>query len=607
MLGPTEHPRAAEGGHYDTGPAGAIPLLPNEIADQLTDAPDPETYRTLTPGELDDNAKRILATYADDRESYALDPITDNFDPTPGGRHASIWETLCWALREGKPGRFPGQRAVDALRELWAEAIGNDYRDGDPDEFNRMVRDAVHVADNDGTVRELWERAHRDQAINEDDFWSSSARLRDLRQFARARRVGPWAMLGNTLARVVAAIPSNVVLPPEVGDYASLNLFVALVGRSGESKSASMKASAAWLAVEPDYPPAKPGSGEGLAKCFAYVLKPQGQPPRQVGKQWSVLAQIPEVDTLTAAGGRGGATIMSELRSAWSGERIGFDYAGADKRIMLREHRYRLCLTLGVQPLRAQPLFDDADGGTPQRFVWFPVRDADVPKVRPDEPPLLDLRRWPDPSVAYGVVDPDLARASQLAELSDPSEYRVIEIPKAARRAIDRHQFAVLSGSSRVNPLDGHQLLCRLKVAAALMALEGRRDRITDADWKRAGTVMLVSDRTRRSVLGELSAKALDTNVSRGRAEGIRAEVAEQKRADRAIERIAHNIVRKLKAAGGDAARSDVRGELNSRDRSFFDDAERLAIESKRIEKVPSNNNGPDGHVLRLLGQGASK
>lgn len=83
--------------------------------------------------------------------------------------------------------------------------------------------------------------------MDAESFWSSSQQLRDLRQFAHARMVGRWAMLGNALARVIAHVPPHVVLPPTVGDHASLNLFVAIVGRSGDSKSASMAAAGSWL------------------------------------------------------------------------------------------------------------------------------------------------------------------------------------------------------------------------------------------------------------------------------------------------------------------------------------------------------------------------
>ena len=161
MMAPSAHPRAAEGGVYSSGPTELIPFRRNEIADKLNGAPDPGECTPLTPGELDDNAKRFCETYTDDREPNALDPILRNFDPTPGGRHASMFDTLCWGLEEGKAGRFPAQRAVDELRERWQAAIGGDCRNDDPDEFDRMVRDAVMRAD-DKSAEELWDRAHRD-------------------------------------------------------------------------------------------------------------------------------------------------------------------------------------------------------------------------------------------------------------------------------------------------------------------------------------------------------------------------------------------------------------------------------------------------------------
>ena len=47
-------------------------------------------------------------------------------------------------------------------------------------------------------------------------------------------------------------------------------------------------------------------------------------------------------------------------------------------------------------------------------------------------------------------------------------------VPEVARATIDAHRLAVLRQDHRVDPLDGHALLCRLKVAVALMALDGR-------------------------------------------------------------------------------------------------------------------------------------
>jgi hypothetical protein len=44
-------------------------------------------------------------------------------------------------------------------------------------------------------------------------------------------------MLGAALAHAAAATPPHVVLPGIVGDYASVNLYVNLPGRSGAIKS----------------------------------------------------------------------------------------------------------------------------------------------------------------------------------------------------------------------------------------------------------------------------------------------------------------------------------------------------------------------------------
>ena len=157
VVGPTHHPRADEGGCYATGPAALIPLRPDEIAAKLNPAFSNGERRALTAAE----AQAFLDTYSADAEPYALEPICRDFDPTPSNRHKSLWDALCWGMREAKAGRFPAKRAVDELHKRWTDSIGGEYRDGDTDEFDRMLRDAIARADADGTVEELRARAHR--------------------------------------------------------------------------------------------------------------------------------------------------------------------------------------------------------------------------------------------------------------------------------------------------------------------------------------------------------------------------------------------------------------------------------------------------------------
>jgi hypothetical protein len=50
-----------------------------------------------------------------------------------------------------------------------------------------------------------------------DSFWSARPVLDHILTLARARRVGPWAVLGTAMARAVATIPPNVARPGTVG------------------------------------------------------------------------------------------------------------------------------------------------------------------------------------------------------------------------------------------------------------------------------------------------------------------------------------------------------------------------------------------------------
>lgn len=457
VLAPTVHPRAAEGGHYGTGPSEPIPLLPDEIANMLNSAPDTDEQRSLTPGELDENAKRFLISYTDDREPHALGPILRGFDPTPGGRHGSMWDTLCWALREGKAGCFPARRAIDQLRELWARAFGGEGRVPDADEFERMVRDAVAVADQDSveelrarkggftcveTYRMAQKAIEEGQQIRDQDeaFWTARPELERLRTFARSRCVGPWSMLGAVLARVIATIPPNVVLPPTIGSEASVNLFVALVAPSGFGKNASEEAAADFLDSEAWVHVATPGSGEGILKQYAYKKKTE-----QINVRNSVMFSVGEVDTFAALKARGGSTLMPELRKAWMGERLGFAWADVEKAVVVMGHRYRMSMIVGVQPGRSRTLLEDADGGTPQRYIWLPTTDPDAPDEPPAEPDALRLPAWPkggEPEQApTGTDGVTLNFKAELNEYNleipaDKSAFHVLSLPPSVVETI---------------------------------------------------------------------------------------------------------------------------------------------------------------------------
>jgi hypothetical protein len=91
--------------------------------------------------------------------------------------------------------------------------------------------------------------------------------------------------------------------------------------------------------------------------------------------------------------------------------------------------------------------------------------------------------------------------------------------------------------------------------------------------WELSGTVMKASQATRGEVEKHLADQVDKTNRARGKAEGIRAVVAEEIREDVAVKRVSQNILRTLKEHGGKANRSDVRKRIAHRDRCYFDSA----------------------------------
>jgi hypothetical protein len=418
----------------------------------------------------------------------------------------------------------------------------------------------------DATVIEMPDRADLDA------FWESRDTLATLHQFARARMCSPWAVLGCALVRVVTAVPPFHALPALVGSEASLNLFVALVGPSGTGKGAAESAAADAIDVG-HVEVAHVGSGEGIAHLYAHREKGEVVRDRE-----AVLFTIPEVDNLTALSGRQGATLLPQLRMAWSGERLGFAYVDRTKNLPIEKHSYRLGLLLGVQPGRAAPLLDDTDGGTPQRFLWMPTTDPDVPDSPPAEP---DPVQWQIPPVPL---------------IGNIRGLYPIGLPDVARQTVLEQRRARLRGEG--DTLDGHALLARLKVAAALALLEGRRD-VTEQDWDLSGVVMAVSDRCRSGVTSYLASRTRAANAARGEAEADRAVTVAERLDDAHIKRVCQVIVRALQRGEGEwMTRRDVARTVAGRDRGVVDEAIGRLLDSGQIAVVDDG-----GKVLYRLAQ----
>lgn len=414
-----------------------------------------------------------------------------------------------------------------------------------------------------------------------DQFWQARPVLEHIRTFAYARMTAPWAVLGGCLLRTVGAIAPHVVLPPIIGGVGSLNLLLSLVGPSGAGKGAS-EAAAADCLTWPRLHTAPLGSGEGITHAYARPRPkkkgdPDPDPDPLVWEHRSVLFTSPEIDQLAAIKDRRGSTLMAQLRSAYSGERLGMQYADATRRIILPAHQYRFGLSVGVQPDRARWLLDDADGGTPQRFIWLPVTDEHISANPPDEP---DPYRWAAPLAVVEHI-PGARR--------DTQGRVVLPIPDHVRSTIRQAHAARARGEGEA--LDGHALYTRLKVAVALAILEERLV-MNDDDWALSGVVMSVSDVTRARIQARLSAQAEADAEARARREARQQEVVEETRAESAQQRVARGLSKRL-AKAGTMTRAEARRSTTSRDRAWFDDALQRLVDAGQV-KVSETESGEE-------------
>lgn len=393
------------------------------------------------------------------------------------------------------------------------------------------------------------------EAVEPDEFWKSRPILGHLHDFARARRVGPWAVFGTALARVVAATPPMLQIPPTIGGYASLNLFVGLVGDSGDGKDIAQKVARDALDMgETHFMVAPLGSGEGLSHMFMKQMKGQDEPEMY---NQSALVTIGEIDTLGALASRQSSTVASQLRQAAMGEQLGMFYVDQAKRMMVPEHKYRMCLIAGIQPSRSAVLLNDSAGGTPQRFIWLPAGDPQAPDFPPEEP-----NPWP-------WVPPDWMRARQATSAGAPC--RVMTLPKVATDAIVQARLDRLRGNGEA--LDGHSLLTRAKVASAIGVLDGRTD-ITDEDWHLSGIVMAVSDTQRARCQAALLDDRIRSNQAQAHAEAEKAVVIEERVSQEKLKRVAGVIRRRLSTVGDKGETlSNLRKAVASQDREYAESA----------------------------------
>jgi hypothetical protein len=363
-----------------------------------------------------------------------------------------------------------------------------------------------------------------------EDIWDSSDRLRHIHQQAQALLLPPWTFLGAILGIVLAATGPHVTLPARIGHKASLNLLIALVGPSGGGKTTSVAAARDYLNQQ-QIPIHELGTGQGVTSGYTRTPGPKEPEPTQFND--TVLWLSDEIGSLTAHTGMKGSNLLPILKQAYSGSQLGARYAGRDNRRAVAAHRYRATFLVGVQPANAAVILDDLEGGFPQRWIWLPTHDPNVPDEPPERPPPWAWRGSQRLN-AHGPVEGD-------EEVPLQGEYQLPLFGPAQQQMVRaRQQRLKLAG----DPMMSHRLLSQAKVAAAL-ALLHERARIEAWEWETAQLIMERSDLTRLACEAAIR-KAKDAQlIGEASAEQKKTEYLEQQRSTRVAQWAKRTLLRK--------------------------------------------------------------
>jgi hypothetical protein len=248
------------------------------------------------------------------------------------------------------------------------------------------------------------------------------------------------------------------------------------------------------------------GTGEGVVEALFDWVK-EADPDtgkltvvkRQV--RHNAFVYVDEGDMLAAVGGRAGATIMSTLRTIWSGKLIGNTNASAERKRIVPAGQYIYGVVVGVQNLKAGPILDEVDAGTPQRFAWASAIDPSIPEVAP---------AWPGP---LSWQPPTTAQLRDIEDRTGPYLRHTLKVAPAVIDEIQSNDLARARGEITVEPYQAHSDLLRLKIAGLLALLNGQVY-VTANDWHLAGMVKAASDRTLLAVQRTVAADATRREVA---------------------------------------------------------------------------------------------
>ncbi|MGV0837464.1 hypothetical protein [Mycolicibacterium thermoresistibile] len=353
-----------------------------------------------------------------------------------------------------------------------------------------------------------------DLTLLEQDFWISRGVLKDIWNTAWDQLVSPWAAFGIAAARALVKVPPWYQIQRGiVGDHAAVNMFVAIVGESGDGKGIAAGLGARLV---PDVMVTTPSSGEGLAREL------HRSEDADANSWIGVLADYREVSELSAVAGRAGSnsTILARLCKARSGEDLSTKTSDRRKTYTVPAHSYRIGLTVGMQPQKADRFFAEDGGGLPQRFLFFDAVDDRV-DYAPEESSAVPRR----------LALPDFCSTGSVIPITYPDHVRMLV------RDNRRERLRSKKARGQDGLLDGHLMMTRLITAYALAVLDGRDTAVTSEDWELSGIVIEVSNWTRRQVQADMARYAEETNRRVGQERGVQQDAARAVAHEKALAR----------------------------------------------------------------------
>ena len=412
------------------------------------------------------------------------------------------------------------------------------------------------------------------------EFWNSTPVLKRIKACAVEGSASEWAVLGNALGIVASTTSANVRTDSRIkGDPGSLNLFIASTATPGQGKGQAWKA-ANNLFQWPEYRTTNIGSGEALLMELnksEVILDADGepleddQPPAR-----SVFNRSGEIGEMGAKAGRQGSTMWEVLKSAYSGEALKSSTVTGKSDADIEADTYRVVLSVDVQPLKSDILFDHGDSGLPQRFLWIDAkpptkpmnpRDRQAKTARPEAP------EWVNPFGTYN---------NSLIEIALP------DVALDDAYAVD---LAIWERSeSDPDEGDTHTMFTQIKVASLLAILHGEKSVSPDM-WEIACTLMAHSNQRKESckslIIAEAERKAIERATNDAKRERHKATaIAELSQEDMPVSQFAQEVVLPKIEETGTFSKSDIGQKVRSNLRPKWRDAIAFLTSEKLITEV---------------------